>query len=131
MTQTKSRTWQNLWWAYFVLLVLVFVRSLFNIHSPPDVIWTIFDGFGLVGLWGYLRCMAIGLRAFWAIYLALLMIQVICAVAGIALFAAKSDTVMSYAMLAALFLLAIPQCFAIWRYAFRSRAIWQAARVAA
>jgi hypothetical protein len=131
MTHTNSHTWQNLWWAYFVLLALVFVRSLFGIHSPLDVFSAIFDGFGLVGLWGYLRGTAIGWRMFWAIYFALLVVQVICGVGGIALFAVQSGTVMSYAMLAALILLVIPQCLALWRYAFRSRAIWQAARVAA
>ena len=131
MTQITSRTWQNLWWAYFVLLALVFVRSLFDIHSPLDAFSAIFDGFGLVGLWGYLRRITIGWRMFWVIYLVLLAVQVACGVAGIALYAAKSGTVTSYAMLAALILVVIPQCLALWRYAFRSRAIWQAARVAA
>jgi putative Ca2+/H+ antiporter (TMEM165/GDT1 family) len=90
----------------------------------------IFDGFGLVGLWGYLRGIAIGWRVFWGIYLALLVVQIACGIAGTALFAAKSGTVMAYLFAIALFLLAAPQCWALWRYAFRSSAIWQAAKVA-
>ena len=130
MTHNNSRTWQSLWWAYFFLLALIFVRSLFNIHSPLDMLAAILDGFGLVGLWGYLRGIAIGWRVFWGIYLALFLIELACGVAGTALFAAKSGAVMPYLLVIALLLLAAPQCLALWRYAFRSGAIWQAANVA-
>jgi len=131
MTQTNSHIWKNLWWAYFILLALVLVRSLFSIHSSLDAVSAVFNGLGLIGLWGYLRGVAIGWRMLWSIYLALFVISMIFGIAGTALFAAKSGSVVSYSMFVALILLAIPQCLALWRYAFRSRAIWQAAQVAA
>jgi hypothetical protein len=131
MTQTNSRIWKNLWWAYFVLLALVLIRSLFSIQSPLDAAIAAFDGLGLVGLWAYLRSVAIGWRMLWVLYLVLFAVAIFCGVAGIALFAAKSGTIMSYVTLTALSFVTIPQWFALWRYVYRSPAIWQTARVAA
>ena len=131
MTQTNSRIWKNLWWAYFALLALALGWSLFSIRSPLDVASVVFNGLGLAGLWAYLRGVAIGWRMLWVLYLALFAFAIFCGVAGIALFAAKSGTILPYVMLAQVSLATIPQWFALWCYAFRRPTVWQTARVAA
>ena len=131
MTHTDSRIWINLWWAYFVLLALVLVRSIFSIHSPLDAASAVFDGLGLAGVWAYLRSVAIGWRTLWVVYLVLFAVEIICGVAGVGLFAAKSGTLTPYVKLTALILLTIPEWLALWRYAFRSVSVWHPHRVAA
>lgn len=130
MTANDSRIWTGLWWAYFVLVSLTTISSWFQIHSVLDGILAVFNGYGLVGLWGYLRRTAIGWRRFWVLYLVLFSVAAVYSVGLVAWAAVVSRTAMLYYMIVATTLLCIPQWLALWRYGFRSTPIWQAARVA-
>jgi hypothetical protein len=131
MTASDSRTWASLWWSYFALIVLTTVASWFRIHTVLDAVLAIFNGYGLVGLWGYLRRMAIGWRKFWIVYFVLFLVAAVSSVGPVAWAALLSHSAMLYYMVVASILLCAPQCLALWRYGFRSASIWQAARVAA
>ena len=131
MTQTDSRIWKSLWWAYFVVVVITTVSSWFGIHSLLDALLAFFNAYALVGLWGYLRRVSIGWRKFWIVYFILFAAQAVYGVGLVAWLAWQSHAAMYYYMFVAAILLCIPQCLALWRYGFRSSSIWQAARVAA
>ena len=131
MTRNDSRSGKSLWWVYFGLLALAWFASLFDIHSLFDALLALFYGYGLVGLWGYLRDVAIGWRIFWATYLILFSAAVLYSIGLIAWFALQTSSGMLYAILVAGILLCIPQCVALWRYSFRSALLWQTAPVAA
>ncbi|WP_158886656.1 hypothetical protein [Rhodanobacter sp. L36] len=130
MTKSDSRIWKGLWWAYFALLALAGVSSCFGIHSLLDALLAVFNAYGLVGLWGYLRHLAIGWRRFWIVYFVLFVADAVYGVGLIAWLAWHSHAAMYYYMFAGAILLFAPQCLALWRYGFRSSSIWQAARVA-
>jgi hypothetical protein len=131
MTHTDSRILKKLWWCYFALVALTTISSWFRIQSALDAMLAVFNGYALVGLWGYLRSSAIGWRKFWAVYFVLFMLSAAYSIGMVAWAAALSHTFMLYCILAVAILLCAPQCFALWRYAFRNTSIWQAARVAA
>lgn len=131
MTQLDSRIWKGLWWAYFALLALTTVSSCFGIHSSLDALLDVFNAYGLVGLWGYLRGLAVGWRKFWVVYFILFVADTVYSVGLIAWFAWQSHAAMYYYMSVAAALLCIPQGLALWYYGFRSSSIWQAAQVAA
>ena len=131
MTANDSRIWTSLWWAYFLLILLTTISSWFRIHTVLDAALAVFNGYGLVGLWGYLRRKAIGWRKFWVTYFVLFLIAAIYSLGLVTWAALLSHTAMLYYVAVAAILLCIPQCLALWCYGFRSSSIWQAARVAA
>lgn len=131
MTQLNSRILNILWWCYFVLMALAMVSSWLRIHSVLDAVLAVFGGYGLVGLWGYLRRVAVGWRKFWIVYFIIFVAAALCGVGLIAWVAGVTHSATSYFVLIAAILLCAPHCFALWHYAFRSDPMWQAARVPA
>ena len=131
MTSNNSTIWKKLWWAYFALSALAWSTSLFRIGSVYDAVMAVFAGYGIVGMWGYLRGLGIGWRKFWIAYLVLFVGYLLYVIGRLAWLAVQYPTGMVFYMLIATMLLCTPQCLALWRYSFRSDALWQAARVAA
>ena len=131
MTKTDSHIWKGLWWVYFAVVALSTISSWFRTHSILDALLDVFSGFALVGLWGYLRGLAIGWRNFWIAFFVFFTVDAAYSVGLVAWVAFQSHAAMYYWMLAAAILLCIPQCLALWRYGFRSNSMWRAARVAA
>ena len=116
-----------LWWAYFMLLVGLTLLGFLFTGSPLDVAYGIFDAVGLIGLWGWLRQVAIGWRAFWACYLALTVLFSLLE-AAIGFFGASPPDFQTLVLgLCAIVLLLSPLYVALWRYAFRSDSVWVAA----
>ena len=119
---------KNKWWrAYLALASLAFVASLvFGTHSPIKFLFYIFNGIGLVGLWGYISDKVVGWRLFWAVYLVLSL-----TLAAFNLVPSLWDGLrqdlgwVAFLLVAAL--IELPRWIALWRYAFRSPHIWQQA----
>jgi hypothetical protein len=109
------------WWLYFALLVALCALSLLGSRSPLDFVSGIVNAFGLVGLMGYIRQLAIGSRSVWAGYFA---VSVILSVVALSLNVADSAPV---AVLLVALALALPLYYALWQYAFRSPLAWQRA----
>ena len=117
----------GLWWRfYFALLCVLFALSaLSGPASPLDVALTVVHAFALVGLFGYLRSVAIGWREFWLVYLGL---SLSLHATGLA-FALSHEAVRETGLAVILTLLALlmlPMFLALWRYAFRCPGLWAA-----
>lgn len=131
MAQSESRIWKIFWWSYFAVLAITTVSSWFGIRSVSEVLLAVVDGYALVGLWGYLRQVSIGWRKFWVVYFALFTAYAVYGIGQFAWLAWQSHAAMYYAMTVGAVLLIAPQYWALWRYAFRSTAIWQTTQAAA
>ncbi len=130
MTHTISRPWKILWWSYFALVAITTVSSWFGIRSVSGALLAVFNGYALVGLWGYLRHVSIGWRKFWIVYFLLFAAYAIYSIGLFAAVAWQSHAAMYYYMAVGAVFLVTPQCLALWRYGFRSSSLWQAAQVA-
>jgi hypothetical protein len=129
---TASQTDKSAWWgAYFIALVLLSIAGLiFGSHSPVTLLTSIFNAFGLVGLWGYLSDKAIGWRQFWVAYACLMFLSAAIGLGPGLLHGIRNDLgLFAILFIAAVF--SLPQWWAVWRYAFRSPHIWQLPRAAA
>jgi hypothetical protein len=124
-TQTETMEEKGGWWfAYFVLMVLAFAGALVTGgHSPFELAKSIFFGFGLIGLWGFIRNVAIGWRRFWVGYFLLVMAGVIYSIGNLVLGPAIDSDFLVLAAVACVF--TAPQWAALWLYAFRSSVIWR------
>lgn len=126
MSEKKSK-----WWSvYFSLMSLAFVASLLLGNHPPIRFLTyIFNGLGLVGLWGYISDKALGWRVFWIVYLVFSI-----ALAALNFVPSLWDGLQHdlpwLSLLLVAVLIQLPGWIALWRYAFRSPHIWQRAVVA-
>jgi hypothetical protein len=127
MTQTNSRIWNILWWSYFALLAIATISSWFRVHSLSDALLAVFGGFGLVGLWGYLRRVNIGWPKFWIAYFILFTTYALYSIGLIAWLAWQAHAVTYYYVAIGAALLVTPQGLALWRYGFRSGSLWRVA----
>ena len=125
MDQTGESVKSGWWLAYFGLVSLAFIGSLIlGPHSPIRLLSYVFDGFSLVGLWGYISGKAIGWRQFWAIYLVLSVAEFSMALVPSLWDGLQHDFAwVVLGLIAAL--IQFPCWLAIWRYAFRSPHVWQ------
>lgn len=121
----NQRVW---WWAYFALSCLALVASIATgwRWSLRDVLAPMFYAIGLVGLWGYLRGIALGPRAFWRVYFCATLAGAAWSVGHTLLQAGHSDATFLLPLLLAAVALCLPSWLALWRYAFRSGSMWQA-----
>jgi hypothetical protein len=104
-------------------MLLVAAGSLFTgDYSPFDLALSVFFSFGLVGLWGFIRNVAIGWRPFWVGYFVLVMVGVLYSIGDLVLGPAVDTDFLLVAGVACL--ITIPQWAALWSYAFRSPGIW-------
>ncbi len=116
---------RTLWWIYFALIALYWLLAVFSVHTLSDGLQAAFFGFGLVGLWGYLRHVAIGWRALWIAYLALFVLWV---VGNIVLHFVRGPAAgVLPALIAAFGVLLVfgLAAWALWRYSFRCASLWQ------
>ena len=117
--------------AYFMLAAVVFVISLVTgTHSPLRLLMFIFNGFGLIGLWGYLSDKAIGWRSFWAVYACLMLLAATTVYGPDLWHGLRHDAGLVMVLLASA-IFTVPEWVAVWRYAFRSPHIWRSAPDAA
>lgn len=120
MNGSKRRMPNGAWWFYFALVAVLATLSLFGARSPLDFAAGVINAIGLIGVWGYLRQVAVGYRVLWVGYFAL---SVVASLLALGLNAA--DSVPAGALLLAL-VFVLPLYYALWQYAFRSPGVWQA-----
>lgn len=120
---TTQRIKSALWWAYFAVIVLSFLLLLVRLRSAQDAVVVIFEGVGLVGVWGYLRGVAVGRRVFWLAYLWVAVVLAVCGIAGLALVWGTPGVERLSFVFAAGVLLAVPEFVAIWRYSHHGRSV--------
>jgi hypothetical protein len=113
------------WWLYFALMLgLTALSLLSSISSPLDLATSIVSAFGLAGLWGYIRQVAVGWRLLWAAYFALsLALNVAMLTLTLVELGPSSEL---FAVWLLVSLLVFPLYLALWRYAYRSPAAWLA-----
>jgi hypothetical protein len=117
-----------LWWLYFALIVLFWLLSVFSVNSLPDALQTAFWAMGLVGLWGYLRHLAIGRRPLWSGYLVLFAIWIPANIVLRFVQAPPSGWLAPLIAALGIVLLFGPMAWALWRYALRCPSIWRRSR---
>jgi hypothetical protein len=109
------------WWLYFALVLALAIMSLIGTRSPLDLANSIVNAFGLVGLWGYIRQVAVGHRLFWAGYFAVsVLLSAIATALNVA--DAAPAVVLAFALT-----FVLPLYYALWQYAFRSPGAWRVA----
>lgn len=115
------------WWAYFALSVIVLCASIVTGLRWPlrTALLSAFYGVGLVGLWGYLRAIAIWHRAFWVAYVCVVFAGAAWSIGVTLLQAARSDALLLVSALAVAVVFAVPSWLALWRYAFHSGSMWR------
>jgi hypothetical protein len=121
------------WWAYFALNVVVLVAAVVTgWHTPlRNLSLSVFYGVGLLGLFGYLRSVAIGHRLFWVTYLFVVVAGAAYSAGSTLLRASHSDALFLISLLLLGVVFSAPTWLALWRYAFRSSSIWQSGAAAA
>ena len=109
----------KLWAGYFlVMCAVVVLDALFGDHGIASVVNTILSGVSLVGLWGYISKKALGSPAVWRLMLAFQVLgTAVLLVVALAAHAPVWVPAIGFAF-------AFPLLLALYRYAFRSRAIW-------
>lgn len=114
-----------LWWLYFGLIALDCVFAVLQVHSVLDGLQLAFWALGLVGLWGYLRRVAIVHRRAWMAYLALFVLWLVFNI--VVLFGRHPDAGLMPSLAASLGLAVVcgPQAWALWCYVFRSPRVWR------
>ena len=127
---TSKSVW---WWAYFALNVAVLVASIFTGWYTPlrSLSLFVFYGIGLLGLFGYLRSVAIGHRLFWVTYFLIVVGGAAYSAGSTFLRAAQSDALFLIAPLLVVAAFSAPTLLALWRYAFCSTSIWKPSAAAA
>ena len=123
---TSTQADKSGWWvAYFIIIVvLAFLGVVFGTHSPLSLLSSIFNAFGLVGLWGYLSDKAVGWRLLWVTYVCVMFFGVLVGFLPAAWHGATADAeLLVLVLVVAAF--SAPLWWANWRYAFRSPHIWQ------
>ncbi|WP_440224202.1 hypothetical protein ACQQ2N_03045 [Dokdonella sp. MW10] len=121
-----GRAPQSGWWMVylFLMLVLSVAGIVSGVDSPAALLMSIVNGYAIVGLWGWLSQKAIGWRSVWCGYAFFLMAGGF-AFTAMLLWVASHERDPAYAVIAlASVILSAPLWWAIWRYAFRSPAIW-------
>ncbi len=122
------RTLRVLWWLYFAFIAWSWVRSLIDLHGIPDFVLSIFNGYGVVGLWGYLRGTIIGWRTFWVVYFVFFIAEVGYSVLPAGWLGVQSGSLVVLSMVVGAALVCVPQGVALWRYAFHNQQAWRSAR---
>lgn len=111
------------WWLYVVLLCGISALSLMTGPSSPlEFALGMFNLFALAGLWGYIRQVAVGWQPVWAAYFVLSLM-----LGAVPLVLMLIDPGPSLGLVVALGFssaLVLPLYLALWRYAFRSPAVW-------
>jgi hypothetical protein len=113
-----------LWWAYFALWVALALLSLLLSSSPLDFVSNTFNAFGLAGLWGYIRQVAVGGRSLWVGYFIVSICLSLVAVVFNLVDVSRADITFLLFLIGIAGGLALPLYFALWRYAFRSAHVW-------
>ena len=116
-----------LWWLYFAFTAWWWVLSLFDLHGIPDFVLAIFNGYGVVGLWGYLRGTVIGWRRFWAVYFVLFIVEVGYSVLPAGWLGVQSGYPHVLGVVVCAALVCVPQGDAHKRNAFHNQQAWRAA----
>ena len=131
MDKTSQPDKSGWWVVYVIVLVLLWIAGLiFGSHSPVTLLTSIFNAFGLVGLWGYLTDKAIGWRQFWVAYTCLMFLSAAIGLGPGLWYGIRNDFGL-FAILSIAVVFSLPQWWAVWRYAFRSPHVWQLPPVAA
>ena len=116
---------RSMWWAYFVFLILWWVLSLFNSdHSISGVAHSAFFTFTLLGVWGYLRKLAIFSRSAWMAYFILASVDLAYFFVSTFQLAGPSDRTFLAVIFVTVAALQSPAWLALWLYAFRSSDVW-------
>ena len=114
------------WKLYFAFLaVCVAVYLVRQVSSPAEFLWGLLSAAVLVGLWGYIRQVPIGWRAFWVLYF----IYMAWGALVTLYYLAGSIVNLEKGLFNGLVIgsvLAAPLFVALWRYTFRSPHIWVA-----
>lgn len=113
------------WWAYFLAFSLMLVAAVFlGSHTPLDVLNTLVSGLGLVGLWGYVRNVAIGWRKFWAGCFLLNLLFFLHFLGGSAWLAWEQSNAFPILLALVVGAFCFPLLLANFLYAFRSDLVW-------
>lgn len=115
-----------LWLGYWVLMVVLSGFSLLTgLDHPLDLVEGVFHALSLVALWGWLRGIAIGTSGLWRGYLVLLMLSLRLRMAW-SFFQPGGESAAEWGLVLVIVLgVNGPLWYALWRYGFRSEAIWQ------
>lgn len=115
-----------LWLGYWGLMVaLSGVSLLTGLDHPLDLVEGVFHALSLVALWGWLRGIAVGTSGLWRGYLVLFLLNMFWGLAGLASGAGGEPVDGWWLVLVIVLGLNGPLCYALWRYGFRSEAIWR------
>lgn len=117
-----------LWWVYFALIAVYWMLAVLTMHSPLDALQAAFWAVSLVGLWGYLRHLAIGGRRLWMIYLPLFVTWVLANIVMRLVHAPQAGLLPSLIAAFGIVLMFGLSAWALWRYAFRCPKIWRTPR---
>lgn len=117
-----------MWWIYFALISVYWLLAVFSMHSVLDVLQMVFWAVGLVGLFGYLRRMAIGWWQLWGGYLVLFTVWVAVNIVNGFMHAPPGNTMASLAAAVVIVLVFGPAAWALSRYALRCPDLWRASR---
>lgn len=122
-----------MWWLYFALLLLMLSASLVmhylsNSLGQLSLFSTTIDLFCIVGLFGYIKTKRILTDLFWVV---IFIVEVVKLLMGTSLFFYNyiTSTYDTNERLVALigsfsFILALPLCYALWRYTFKTPSLW-------
>lgn len=114
------------WWAYFLVLTVLTVAGLLSgPGSFVEALLGVVTTFALVGLWGYMRQIAIGWKQFWAVYFCISLALNGTALVGFAITSRHPLDASMLMFLATTAVLLAPLHLALWRYAFRSPRVWR------
>lgn len=122
-----------MWWLYFSLLLLMLSASLVmhyisNNLGQLSLFSTTIDLFCIVGLFGYIKTKRILTDFFWVV---IFIVEVVKLFMGTSLFfynyiTSTYDTNERFVALIGSFsfILALPLCYALWRYTFKTPSLW-------
>ena len=126
------------WWIYFSLLLLMFFATLFAfiISGTISLIFllsTLLDLFCIFGLFGFIRTKKMLSKTFWAVifFLEVTKLSIATSVFLYNYITYVYETNERFvALVGSLsFILALPLCYALWHYAFKTPQIWVHDRV--
>jgi hypothetical protein len=107
-----------------VLVVVASLAIVFGAKNPSDISMTLFNSVAVIGLWGYVYDLPMGWREFWMIYFPLSVISPAYGVWEFAMGPGAPWPLTLWLAAFVLMLLNVPLWIGLWRYAFRSPAIW-------